>query len=66
VVVFTGLSQKNAERLRRDGACVFLDKAELGLDKGCEAMLAAVAEIARKLNLEVPAGAGANEVRAHS
>lgn len=57
VVVFTGMSQKNAERLRRDGACAFLEKSELGLEKGCELLLAAVAEIAKKLNLEVPAGA---------
>jgi CheY-like chemotaxis protein len=57
VVVFTGLSQKNAERLRRDGACAFLEKSELGLDKGCDLLLAAVAEIVHKLNLEVPAAA---------
>src|ERR1700751_5325332 len=36
VVAFTGLSQKNAARLRQDGACAFLDKADLGLDKGSE------------------------------
>lgn len=57
VVVFTGLSQKNAVRLQQDGACAFLDKAELGLDKGSEALLVALAGIMRKLNLEVPAGA---------
>ena len=56
VVVFTGLSQKNAERLQQDGACAFLEKSELGLDKGCEAFLVALAGIVRKLNLEVPAG----------
>ena len=55
VVVFTGLSQKNAARLEQDGACAFLDKSELGLDKGAETLLAALAEIVRKLNLEVPA-----------
>lgn len=57
VVVFTGLSQKNAVRLQKDGACAFLDKAELGLDRGSEALLVALAGIMRKLNLEVPAGA---------
>jgi CheY-like chemotaxis protein len=57
VVVFTGLSQKNAVRLKRDGACAFLEKSELGLEKGCEALLAVLAEIVRKLDLEVPAGA---------
>jgi len=54
VVVFTGLSRKNALRLEKDGAFGFLDKSVLELDKGCDALLAAVAEIVRKLNLEVP------------
>src|SRR5579863_3500894 len=43
VVAFTALSQKNAERLRKDGAFAFLDKADLGLDKGSDALLAALA-----------------------
>ena len=43
VVVFTGLSQKNAARLRQDGACAFLDKSELELDKGSETLLASLA-----------------------
>lgn len=54
VVVLTGLSQKNAVRLQRDGAYAFLEKSELGLEHGCEALLAALAEIVKKLNLEVP------------
>lgn len=57
VVVFTGLSQKNAARLQKDGACGFLEKSELGLEKGCEGLLAALAEILRKVNVEVPRGA---------
>lgn len=57
VVAFTGLSQKNAARLRQDGACAFLDKADLGLDKGSEALLNALAGILRELKIEVPAGA---------
>jgi CheY-like chemotaxis protein len=57
VVVLTGLSHKNAARLQHDGAFAFLEKSELGLDKGCEALLVALAEIVRRLNLEVPAGA---------
>jgi CheY-like chemotaxis protein len=57
VVAFTGLSQKNADRLEQDGACAFLDKAALRLDKGSEALLAALAQIIRKLKLEVPADA---------
>src|SRR6202140_323132 len=54
VVAFTGLSQKNAGRLEHDGACAFLDKSELGLDHGSEALLVAVARIVRGLKLEVP------------
>ena len=55
VVVFTGLSQKNASRLQRDGAFAFLEKSELGLDKGCEVFLTALEEIVRKLGLKAPA-----------
>jgi CheY-like chemotaxis protein len=62
VVAFTGLSQKNAIRLEQDGACAFLDKAELGLNNGSEALLAAVARILRKLKLEVPGEAVAQAV----
>lgn len=47
VVGLSGLSDKNAERLRQDGACAFLEKAELGLDKSSEAFLAALARICR-------------------
>lgn len=36
VVVFTGLSQKSAARLRQDGAFAFLDKSEVGRDKGLQ------------------------------
>jgi CheY-like chemotaxis protein len=59
VVAFTGLSHKNAARLQHDGAFAFLDKSELGLDKGCEAFLLALSEIVLKLKLEVPAAARA-------
>ena len=54
VVVLTGLSEKNENRLRQDGAFAFLGKEKLELDKGLDALLNAVADIARKLNLEVP------------
>jgi hypothetical protein len=53
--VFTGLSNKNAERLRQDGACAFLEKSQLALDKGSEGFLAALAKIVRGLGLVVPA-----------
>jgi CheY-like chemotaxis protein len=58
VVAFTGLSQKNAMRLQKDGACAFLEKSALELDKGCDALLTALAEILRKLKLGVPAEVG--------
>jgi len=54
VVVFTGLSHKNAVRLQQDGACAFLDKGELELDKGCDHLLQALAAIVRNLGLQVP------------
>jgi CheY-like chemotaxis protein len=57
VVAFTGLSGKNAMRLEQDGACAFLEKASLDLDKGCETLLRTLAGILRELKLEVPAGA---------
>jgi hypothetical protein len=48
VVVITGMSQKNAARLREDGAIGFLEKSELGLDQGSEKRLTAVREILEK------------------
>jgi CheY-like chemotaxis protein len=61
VVVFTALSQKNAARLEQDGAFAFMEKAELGLDKGSDTFLAALAKIVRRLNLEVPDPVGATK-----
>lgn len=49
VVVFTGLSHKNAARLQHDGAFGYLEKSELCLEKGCEALLSALADIVRQL-----------------
>jgi CheY-like chemotaxis protein len=49
VVVITGMSQKNAARLQKDGASGFLEKSELALDEGSEKLLAAVQEILEKL-----------------
>jgi CheY-like chemotaxis protein len=56
VVVLSGMSQKNEDRLRRDGAFAFLGKSEIALDRGSETLLAAVGDIVRRLHLEVPAG----------
>lgn len=60
VVVCTGLSQKNAVRLQKDGACAFLEKSELSLDKGSDTLLTALAEILKKLDLDVPPVAAAD------
>jgi CheY-like chemotaxis protein len=48
VVVLTGLSQTNAERLRRDGAFAFLAKSDLALDQDAEPLLAALRDIFTK------------------
>ena len=59
VVAFTGLSQKNAARLQQDGACAYLEKSALDLDKGCDTLLNALAKILRDLGLQVPSDARA-------
>ncbi|HET9406494.1 MAG TPA: response regulator [Candidatus Sulfotelmatobacter sp.] len=45
VVVLSGLSHNNAARLQQDGAFSFLEKSELGLDKGAEALLLSLRQI---------------------
>jgi CheY-like chemotaxis protein len=55
VVVLTGLSQTNAERLRGDGAFAFLTKTDLALDQGAEPLLAAL----RKVFAELPGASNA-------
>jgi len=52
VVAFTGMSQKNAERLQQDGAVAYLEKSELGLDGGCARLLSALTEILKDLKLK--------------
>ncbi|MFZ0418309.1 MAG: response regulator [Candidatus Sulfotelmatobacter sp.] len=49
VVVMTGMSQKNADRLKQDGAFAFLEKSSLELDKGSQKLLTAVQEILKLL-----------------
>ncbi|MGA9472924.1 MAG: response regulator [Terriglobales bacterium] len=51
VVVMTGMSEKNAARLREDGAIAFLEKSSLELDKGSAKLLSALQEILQKLPL---------------
>ena len=49
VVVLTGLSQTNAERLQRDGAFAFLAKADLALDQDAAPLLAVLKKLLTKL-----------------
>jgi CheY-like chemotaxis protein len=49
VVVMTGMSQKNADRLKQDGAFAFLEKSSLELDKGSQKLITAVQEILKLL-----------------
>lgn len=51
VVVMTGMSQKNADRLQADGAAAFLEKSSLGLESGSEKLLAALRGILQKLSI---------------
>lgn len=51
VVAFTGMSNKNAERLQQDGAEAYLEKSELGLEGGCERLLTALEQIVQRLKL---------------
>lgn len=54
VVVFTGLSRKNAVRLQHDGAYAFLEKSDLDLDKGSQKLVIAVGQIVHDLGFPVP------------
>ena len=60
VIAFTGLSQKNAARLQKDGACAFLEKSALELDKGSDTLLSCLGSILRELQLEIPVGQESN------
>ncbi len=49
VVVMSGLSNKNAARLEKDGAFAFLEKSELALDQGTEPLLVKLESIKKQL-----------------
>jgi len=49
VVVLSGLSHKNADRLHVDGAFAFLEKSTLEMDKGAGVLLGTLAEIIKRL-----------------
>lgn len=45
VIVMTGLSQRNEEKLKGAGAASFYQKSELGVEKGADALLQLVGHI---------------------
>ncbi len=49
VVVMSGLSQKNAAKMEKDGAFAFLEKSELSLDQGPEPLLVKLESIKKQL-----------------
>jgi CheY-like chemotaxis protein len=59
VVVMSGMSQKNAQRLQQYGALGFLEKSSLELDKGTEKLLAALDQIFKTLSSKSVAATGA-------
>ena len=59
VVVLTGMSQKNAERLQEDGAAGFMEKSALGMDQGSEALVVAVRDFVHRLCSKRAARVGA-------
>jgi hypothetical protein len=58
VVILPGLSPKNAERLHKDGAFAFLATSARELEKGSDALLAAVADIVKRLPQAHHSGGG--------
>jgi CheY-like chemotaxis protein len=45
VIVMTGLSQRNEEKLKTAGAASFYQKSELGVDKGADALVHLVGRV---------------------
>src|SRR5580704_15289433 len=50
VIILTGLSHTNADRLRDDGAFALLTKMDLALDQGAEPLLVALRKIVAELS----------------
>lgn len=48
VIVMTGLSQRNEEKLKSVGAASFYQKSELGVEKGADALLQLVGQVYRE------------------
>jgi CheY-like chemotaxis protein len=49
VIVLTGMSERNAGRLRQDGAAGFIEKSQMAMDQGPNKLLAALSNILKTL-----------------
>jgi CheY-like chemotaxis protein len=49
VIVLTGMSERNAGRLRQDGASGFIEKSQMAMDQGPNKLLAALNNILKTL-----------------
>jgi CheY-like chemotaxis protein len=49
VIVLTGMSERNAGRLRQDGAAGFIEKSQMAMDQGPNKLLAALNNILKTL-----------------
>ena len=58
VIVLTGLSQRNEEKLKSAGAAGFYQKSELGVEKGADELLALVRQVFRDFVKVKTAAAG--------
>lgn len=59
VIVLSGLSQRNEEKLKSAGAAAFYQKSELGVEKGAEALLAVIQRVLAGIPKAAAAGAQA-------
>lgn len=59
VVVLTGLSQRNEEKLKSAGAAAFYQKSELGVEKGADDLVNLVRGVIRDFVKAKPAAAAA-------
>ena len=59
IIVLTGLSQRNEEKLKGAGAAAFYQKSELGVEKGADDLVALVRQVARDFIKAKPVAAAA-------
>ena len=57
VIVMTGLSQRNEEKLKSAGAASFYQKSELGVEKGVDALLHLVGHVYKEFGKSGPGAA---------